>query len=77
MTEQEMIQQEVAKENTKLLAQLKKVVKHQVLSNKLVELLFVNSLIEFGPPSESCKYNHWRLTAQGQKIYQQLQGGQQ
>ena len=77
MSEQEMIQREVAKEQAVLLAQLRKVVKYQMLSNKLVELLLVNSLIEFGPPSESCKYNHYRLTPQGQEIYQQLQGGQQ
>jgi hypothetical protein len=65
MNEQEFIAQEQAKLDARLLRQLKAVAAHQIISRKVNETLWFNGLIELHGPSDTCKYNHYRLTATG------------
>ncbi len=72
MSEAEFIAQEQANRDKQLLRQLRRVADHQILGRYLTETLSVNGLIEFGGPSLTCSYNHWRLTAEGLKTARKL-----
>jgi len=67
--EQEMIAKQTAKDAAKLSRQLRHVRKTGFPTSQTVnELLSVNGLIEFGRPTESIQYNHYRLTARAQRF---------
>jgi len=42
------------------------------LGKRSIEMLLINDLIEFGGPSDSCPYNHHRLTERGKATLAQL-----
>jgi hypothetical protein len=66
MTEQEFIANEQAKQDAVLRGQLEKVQRNPFkVGKKVIELLLVNGLIEFGGPSAKVQYNHYRLTKEG------------
>jgi len=67
--EQEMIAKQTAKDAAKLSRLLRHVRKTGFPTSQTVnELLSVNGLIEFGRPTESIQYNHYRLTARAQRF---------
>jgi len=73
--EAEYIASENAKCEKNLLRQLKTIKKNGHASNKVEELLLVNRFIEFTRPDETNRYNHYKLTAEGEAEYARLIGG--
>lgn len=71
-TEQQFVDRQQAKANGRLLRELKAVNTHRAVSRSVNETLSANGLIEFGGPSETCKYNHYRLTAAGKSELDRL-----
>lgn len=60
-----MFEREQTKLDAQWLRMLLAVRRHRILSRNTVHMLSINGLISFGSPSETCQYNHWRLTTEG------------
>lgn len=69
ISEQVFIAREQAKCNARLLRMLRLAANEPlVMSHNTVETLTVNGWLEFGGPSELCRYNHDRLTQSGRAM---------
>jgi hypothetical protein len=69
------IAKQTRKHELSLRCLLRRIARTESVSQRAVEVLTVNDLIQFVGPDGSCPWNHFRLTARGKAELNRLEGG--